>query len=166
MPCRSKAGISGDLSSVLEGPRKSLRPEDRRELRPDALHAQQHRRRDRRFSLFRGEQHIPLGLHSLNLRKQQLEPIKFATNLRFEMRGQGPAVAGLKRIQPLPPIATQRLVAGYALGEKQSFDAIHVLDPLGDQHFALAAEAAPIFFLWRRRFHHRAHPRFAALIRQ
>jgi hypothetical protein len=36
--------------------------------------------------LFRGEQR-PLGLHSLNLREQQLEPIKFATNLRFEMRG-------------------------------------------------------------------------------
>jgi hypothetical protein len=26
--------------------------------------------------------------------------------------------------------------------------------------------STPIFFLWRRRFHHRAHPRFAALIRQ
>ena len=57
-------------------------------------------------SLFHGEQRIPLGLHSLDLRKQQLEPIKFATNLRFEMQGQGPAVAGLQHIQPLPPIAT------------------------------------------------------------
>jgi hypothetical protein len=66
----------------------------------------------------------------------------------------------------LAPIAAQRLVTGDALGKQQSLDAIDVLDPLGDQHFALAAEAAPIFFLWRRRFHHRAHPRFAALIRQ
>ena len=36
------------------------------------------------------------GVIFFNLREQQLEPIKFATNLRFEMRGQGPAVAGLK----------------------------------------------------------------------
>jgi hypothetical protein len=61
--------------------------------------------------LFRGEQRIPLGLRSLNLREQQLEPIKFATNLRFEIRGQGPAVAGLKRIQPLPPITTHMWTA-------------------------------------------------------
>src|SRR5258708_28999090 len=56
----------------------------------------------------------------------------------------------------MAPIAAQRLVTGDALGKQQSLDAIDVLDPLGDQHFALAAEAAPIFFLWRRRFHHRA----------
>ena len=113
-----KAGISGYLSSVLEGSGKPLRPEDRRELRPDAFHAQQHCRRDRRCGLFHGEQRIPLGLHSLDLRDKQLEPIKFATNLRFEMRGQGPAVAGLKRIQPLPPIATQRLVSRIRPGRK------------------------------------------------
>src|SRR5258708_12179471 len=51
---------------------------------------------------------------------------------------------------PWAPIAAQRLVIGDALGKQQSLDAIDVLDPLGDQHFALAAEATPIFFLWRR----------------
>ena len=35
---RGKAGISSYLSSVLEGSGKPLRPEDRRELRPDASH--------------------------------------------------------------------------------------------------------------------------------
>jgi hypothetical protein len=39
-------------------------------------------------------------------------------------------------------IATRRLVPGHALGEQRSFDAIYVLDPLGDQHLALAAEMA------------------------
>jgi hypothetical protein len=39
-------------------------------------------------------------------------------------------------------IATQRLVPGHALGEQRSFDAIYVLDPLGDRHLALAAEMA------------------------
>jgi len=98
--------------------------------------------------------------------KQQFEPIEFAPDLGLEMHRQGTAVARRQLVEPLAPIAAQRLVTGDALGKQQSLDAIDVLDPLGDQHFALAAEAAPIFFLWRRRFHHRAHPRFAALIRQ
>jgi hypothetical protein len=66
----------------------------------------------------------------------------------------------------LASIAPQRLIAADALGEQQALDAIDVLDPLGDQHLALAANAAPIFFIGRRRLHHRAHPRFAALIRK
>ena len=41
-----------------------------------------------------------------------------------------------------------------------------MLDPFGDQHLALAAEAAAVFFLGRRRLDHRADPRFAALISQ
>jgi hypothetical protein len=41
-----------------------------------------------------------------------------------------------------------------------------MLDPIGDQHFALAREAAAVFFLGCRRLDHRAHPRFAALERQ
>ena len=41
-----------------------------------------------------------------------------------------------------------------------------MLDPLGDQHLALATEAAAIFFLGCRRLDHRAHPRFAPLVRQ
>ena len=80
--------------------------------------------------------------------------------------GKRTAIARLQLVEPFPPIAAQRLVAGYALGEQQSFDAIDVLDPLGDQHLALAAEAAAVFFLGRRRLDHRAHPRFAALVGQ
>ena len=41
---RGKAGISGDLSAVIEVSEEPLRPEDRSELRPDAIDAQQHRR--------------------------------------------------------------------------------------------------------------------------
>jgi hypothetical protein len=66
----------------------------------------------------------------------------------------------------LASIAAQRLVTGDALGKQQPLDAIDVLDPLGDQHLALATEAAAIFFLGCRRLDHRAHPRFAALVRQ
>ena len=80
------------------------------------------------------------------------------------MQGQGPAVAGLQRIQPLPPIATYRLVAGYALGEQQSFDPVDVLDPLHDQHLALTAKPASVFIFRRWQPHHRANARFPALV--
>jgi len=66
----------------------------------------------------------------------------------------------------LPSIAAKRLVAGYTLAEQQSFDAIDVLDPLGDQDLALATKSAAVLFLGCWRFDHRAHPRLAALIRQ
>ena len=60
------------------------------------------------------------------------------------MHRQGTAIARRQLVEPLSqPIAAQRLVTGDALGKQQSLDAIDVLDPLGDQHFALAAEAAP-----------------------
>ena len=92
------------------------------------MDTQQHRRRGRRFGLFCVEQRIPLGLHSLDLLEQQFEPIEFSTNLGFEMWGQATAIASLKRIQPDPPIATQRLIPGCALREEQSFNPVDVLE--------------------------------------
>ena len=49
--------------------------------------------------------------------EKQLEPIEFTFDLRFEMRGQGTAIAGLKFFQPVAPIAAQRLVSADALTE-------------------------------------------------
>ena len=82
------------------------------------------------------------------------------------MHRQGTAIARPQFVEPSPTIATQRLVSGHALREQQTFDAIYVLDPLSDQHLALAAKPAAVLFLGSRRFDHRAYPRFAALIRQ
>ena len=109
-----KAGISGDLSAVIEVFGESVSPEDRSELRPNAMDTQQHRRRGRRFGLFCVEQRVPLGLHRLDLLEKQFEPIEFSTNLGFEMLGQATAIAGLERTQPRGLIATQRLIAGCA----------------------------------------------------
>ena len=114
----------------------------------------------------RGKQRVPLGLHRLDLLEQQFEPIEFAADLGLEMHRQRAAIARLQLVKPLPPIATQRLVAGYALGEQQSFDPVDMLDPFVDQHLALAAETAAVLFFGRWRLDHRAHPRFAALVRQ
>ena len=82
------------------------------------------------------------------------------------MHRQGTAVARRQLVEPLTSIAAQRLVTGDALGKQQPLDAIDVLDPLRDQHLALATEAATVFFLGCWRLDHRAHPRFAALERQ
>jgi hypothetical protein len=75
-----------------------LSPQDRSELRSNATDTQQHRRRSRHFGLFRVEQRVPLGLHSLDLLEQQFEPIEFSTHLGFEMLGQATAIASLERI--------------------------------------------------------------------
>jgi hypothetical protein len=99
-------------------------------------------------------QRVPLGLHSLDLLEQQFEPIKFSTNLGFEMWGQATAIASLKRIQPNPPIATQRLIPGCALREEQSFNPVDVLDSFHDQHLTLTANPAAVFIFRRRRPNH------------
>ena len=43
--------------------------------------------------------------------EKQFEPIKFTFDLRFEMRGQGTAIAGLKFFQPVAPIAAETAMA-------------------------------------------------------
>jgi hypothetical protein len=70
------------------------------------------------------------------------------------MWGQATAIASLERIQPRPPIATQRLIPGCALREEQSFDPVDVLDPFHDQHLALTANPAAVFIFRRWRPHH------------
>jgi hypothetical protein len=63
-------------------------------------------------------------LHSLDLLEQQFAPIELTTDLSLEMLRQGTAVARLELVEPSPTVATQRLVAGYALREQQSFDPV------------------------------------------
>jgi hypothetical protein len=98
--------------------------------------------------------------------QKQFQPIKLTADLQLEVRRQSASVAGHEFVETFTPIAAQRLVARYSLREQQSLDPIDVLDPLGDQHPAFAAEPAAIFFLGRRRPDHHADPRFAALISQ
>src|SRR5207237_8179987 len=49
----------------------------------------------------------------------------------------GAAVARLELVEPSPAVATQRLVAGYALREQQSFDPVDMQDALFNQGLAL-----------------------------
>ena len=114
----------------------------------------------------RGEQRVALRLCQLDLIEQKLQPIEFAADLGLEVRRQGATVARRQDLETLTSIAAQRLVVGYSLGEQQSLDAIDVLDPLGDQHFAFAAKTTAVLFLGRRRLDHGADPGFAALMGQ
>ncbi len=79
------------------------------------------------------QQSIALGLHRLDLVEQQFEPVELAADLRSSDAAAAAAIAGLQLLQPLPPVAAQRLVASDALGEQQPLDAIDVPDPLTDQ---------------------------------
>ena len=118
-----------------------LQPEDGGQFGADALEFEQHPPGRRwRGGLWRGEQRVALGLGLLDLIKQQVEPIEFAPDLGLEMHRQGMAITRSRLVEPFTTIAAQRLVTGDALGKQQYLDAIDVLDPLGDQHFALAAE--------------------------
>jgi len=65
-----------------------FRPEDSGKLGSDALNVEQHRRRCWRGGVFRGQQHIPLGLHGFDLLEQQLEPVKLTANLCLQMLRQ------------------------------------------------------------------------------
>ena len=60
---------------------------------------------------------VPRGLYGLDLFEKKFESIKLTVDERFEMLRQGAAVAGLEFFQPLAPVASQRLISGYALAE-------------------------------------------------
>jgi hypothetical protein len=67
--------------------------------------------------VLRGKQHVPFCLHRFDLLEQQFEPIELTASLRLQMIRQGTIIASPELVQPLPPVAAQRLVSGYTLGE-------------------------------------------------
>ena len=67
-------------------------------------------------SLLRQRAGVPLGLHRLDLLEQQFEPIEFTADLRLQVSRQQATIAGLELIQPLPPVAAQRLVVRISPG--------------------------------------------------
>jgi hypothetical protein len=48
------------------------------------------------------------------------------------MLRQGTPISRFQFVEPLPTIATQRLVPGNALAEQQTFNAIYVANPLSN----------------------------------
>ena len=68
----------------------------------------------------RGKQGVPLSFDGLDLLDQQLKSIELTADLSLKMRRQGTAIARLQLVEPLSPVAPQRLVVGYTLGEQQT----------------------------------------------
>ena len=126
---RRQKNDAADSAAICEAmTRPSMRFVGVRSLENQAA-LMRHKARER----FCVEQRVPLGLHSLDLLEQQFEPIEFSTNPGFEMLGHATAIACLERIQPRPPIASQRLIPGCALREEQSFDPVDVLNSFQQQ---------------------------------
>jgi hypothetical protein len=67
--------------------------------------------------LFHSQQCVPRDLHGLDLFEKKFKPIELTVDERFKMLREGAVVAGLEFLQPLPPVAAQRLISGYALAE-------------------------------------------------
>jgi hypothetical protein len=82
------------------------------------------------------------------------------------MRGQGTTVGRRQLVEPLAPPAPQGLVVADSLREEQPLDPVDVLDALGDQRLAFAADPPSVLLLGCRRPDHRANPGLAALVGQ
>jgi hypothetical protein len=102
------------LASIIEVSEEPFRPEDGGEFRPDALDIEQHRRRRRRCDLLCGKQHISLSFHRLDL---------------LEQTNASPSI---------PSVFARRRRRDVAI------EAGSMLDPLADQHLALATEATAV----------------------
>src|SRR3954453_8426774 len=141
-------------SQELEPPenpgRFTLRPERGGRLGSDASQRQQHGRWRWHIGarLRLGQQGIPLGLDSLDLFDQELEPVELPSDLGLQALRKGATIARDKFLEPLPAVAVQGLVVADPLGEQKPFDAIDVLDPFGRQGLALPTDPAAVLLLW------------------
>src|SRR4051794_21018987 len=137
--------IGGNLLSVVERAEQALRPERGGRLGSNASQRQQHGRRrwhtGARLRL--GQQGIALGLDSLDLFDQELEPIELPSDLGLQALWKRATIARDQRLKPLSTVAVQGLVIADPLGEQKPLDAIDVLDPFGRQGLALTTDPAP-----------------------
>ncbi|EIZ78174.1 hypothetical protein WSK_3249, partial [Novosphingobium sp. Rr 2-17] len=118
----------------------------------------------RRFVCITYHQRVAFGLNGLDLHQQQFKPIQFPTDLRLDKARQRATIASFHILETGSAIASHRLVIPDTLAEKQTLDAIDVQNALGNQHFPLSANPAPVFVFRCRHADHRTYPRFASFI--
>jgi hypothetical protein len=94
-----------------------------------------------------GQHGIPLGLDSLDLFDQELEPVELPADLGLQAVRKGATIARDQRLKPLATVSVQGLVVADPLGEQKPLDAIDVPDPFGCQGLALPTDPAPILLL-------------------
>ena len=128
-------GIGGNLLSVAERAEQALRPERGGRFGSNASQRQQQGRwrwhTGARLRL--GQQGIALGLNSLDLFDQELEPVELPADLGLQALRKGATIARDQLLKPLPAVSVQGLVVADPLGKQKPLDAIDVLDPFGCQ---------------------------------
>src|SRR5829696_10392396 len=158
-------GIGGNLLSVAERAEQALRPERDGRLGSNASQRQQQCRwRWHAGARLRASEHgIPLGLDSLDLFDQELEPVELPADLGLQALRKGATIARDQLLKPLPAVSVQGLVVADPLGKQKHLEAIDVLDPFGCQGLALTTDPATILLLWARSLDHRTNPGLAPL---
>src|SRR3954464_1790004 len=165
---RGQPRIGGSLLSVAERAEQTFRPERGGRLGSNASQRQQQSRwRWHAGARLRLGQHgIALGLDSLDLFDQELEPIELSADLGLQALRKGATIARDQLLETLPAVAVQGLVVADPLGEQKPLDAIDVLDPFGRQGLALTTDPAAVLLLGGRSLDHRTNPGLAPLVGQ
>src|SRR5215217_5022784 len=159
-------GIGGNLLSVAERTEQALRPERDGRLGSHAFQRQQQGRWHAGARLRASEHGIPLGLNSLDLFDQELEPVELPADLGLQALRKGATITRDQFLKPLPAVSVQGLVVADPLGKQKPLDAIDVPDPFGCQGLALTTDPATILLLWARSLDHRTNPGLAPLVGQ
>src|SRR3954468_17415283 len=163
---RGQPRIGGNLLSVAERAEQTFRPERGGRLGSNASQSQQQSRwRWHAGARLRLGQHgIAVGLDSLYLFDQELEPIELSADLGLQALRKGATIARDQLLETLPAVAVQGLVVADPLSEQKPLDAIDVLDPFGRQGLALTTDAAAGLLVWGRSLEHRTHPGLPRLV--
>src|SRR5215203_3101066 len=112
------------------------------------------------------EHGILLGLNSLDLFDQELEPVELPADLGLQALRKGATITRDQLLKPFPAVSVQGLVVADPLGKQKPLDAIDVPDPFGCQGLALTTDPATILLLWARSLDHRTNPGLAPLVGQ
>ena len=107
---------------------------------------------------------LHLALDLGDLFGDQLQADVLAHDLGHQPGRQGAAVAGARPRQLLVEVLAPRLDIAHPLAVQQPFDPVAVSGALVDQPLPLARQPPGVLLLGRRRTHHAAHPRLAAVV--
>src|SRR5215210_7408969 len=160
--------LNGRQNSPTVSTEQALRPERDGRLGSHAFQRQQQCRwRWHAGARLRASEHgIPLGLNSLDLFDQELEPVELPADLGLQALRKGATIARDQLLKPLPAVSVQGLVVADPLGTQKPFDAVDVLNPFGCEGLALTTDPAPILLLGARSLDHRTNPGLAPLVGQ
>src|SRR5215469_15375415 len=109
---------------------------------------------------------VTLRLDRLDHSDDKLQPLQFAQDFRLKPRRQRPTtISRAQSLQPLHPIAAQRLAVIDAMDREQSLDPVDVLDTFVNQPATLTMEPTVVLFGNTRHAHNAPNLWFTPQIR-